>query len=271
MALGDLVVGPFVFEFNGLAIGADTDYLVTKIKNLIGYTSNSSSSPTFGRHGSSSERIYAEQKDVIIDGDFLTSDDTDYQIKRRQLASAFAPTVAPIDRQYLVYQLPDTGSTKIAMSCAAVGLILPIDPMHAIGHATFKIKLEVTDPVLYTLTETSTMFTMPSSSEIITNNGNAKSKWSATLVGPCSSPIITNDDTGQSISFSKLDLGGSDTLVYDSDTSTVKVNGSSVSGLLDIGFEWFDLAVGDNNISFLGQDAGSASFTITHRDAFWIQ
>ena len=64
MAAGDLVTADYMFEYNGLVIGAGTDYDLEGISGLNGFSARSSSVERFGRHGGSGGRHYANMKKI---------------------------------------------------------------------------------------------------------------------------------------------------------------------------------------------------------------
>jgi len=268
MAVGDLVTDDYMFEYNGLAIGATTDYGLTMVRNLIGYGSHRSSALRFGAHGMHAGRTYAIEKLPIFDGEIRITDDADFETKRRALTSAFQITVGPDDRELLVFRLPGAG-TKVQALCSCLGVDLEIDRLHSINVPRFKVRLEMADPILYALTAVNTVFTVSSDTQSIANNGNAPAGWTASLLGPATNPILTHNGTGQVIAFTQLELTGSDTLVYDSYEGTVKVNGVDKGNFIQGDFSWFDLLPGSNSISLSATDASMATFTLTHRDAYW--
>lgn len=269
MALGDLVTEFYTFEYNGLAIGAGTDYDLLEVRNLLGYLARSDSTDRFGRHGATAGRHYANMKEPQFEGQFKVASDTDFQTKRQALAAAFGIRVAPINSLDLVTMLPGPTSLKISGKMRPRGLEVPMNRQHALKYAPFLIRMEMVDPILYALVSSTQIFTVPTDTRVLTNDGNAPAVWTATLVGPAENPILTNNDTGQILSFSSLTLTTGETLTYDSSDSSVKVNGVSVSSTFSTGFQWWDLDPGANSISFAATQAGSSSFSITWRDAYW--
>ncbi len=269
MALGDLVTGFYMFEYKNIVIGATTDYDLNEVTGLLGFLARSSTIDRFGRNGASSGRHYANMKSPVLTGRVRVVSDTDFQTKRQALASNFALITNPDDAVELVTVLPGPGLLKVQTLVRPVGFEMPLNRQHALKYAPYMIKLEMPDALLYSLTSTTTVFTVPSDTEVLTNNGNAPASWIGTLVGPATSPIITHIGTSQTLSFSELTLTGSDTLVYDSSKSTVEVNGAGISHTLASGSSWFDLDPGAQSISFSATDAATASFSITTRDAYW--
>lgn len=269
MALGDLVTADYMFEFNNLAIGATTDYDLLSVANLLGHDVRTTTVNRFGRHGGSAGRHYANFKQPIFAGKFSATTDTDFRTKRQAMAAAFAVIVGSENSIPLVFRLPDSVATKVQALVRPTGLEIPLSREHALKYAPFVIRFEMVNPIIKALTATNTVFSVPTDTESITNNGNAPATWTASLVGPAEDPILTHNGTGQILSFTSLTLSGSETLVYNSFDNSIKVNGVSVSTSLAVGFSWFDIDPGTNSITFTATNAGTASFTLTHNDAYW--
>jgi hypothetical protein len=120
------------------------------------------------------------------------------------------------------------------------------------------------------LTLNSQVFTMPSDTETIVNGGNSITNWTLSIVGPATDPIITNNTTGQVISFTGLTLTGSQVLTLDSSDTTAKVNGVSVDTFIVAGFSWWGLPVGNTSITVSATNAGTASCTFSWRNGYWL-
>ena len=268
MALGDLVTADYMFEYNGLVIGANTDYDLISVTDFLGYESRSTTADLFGRHGGSAGRIYANTKTPTFEGKVAVTTDTDFQTKRQALASAFAVIVDTENALEMVTMLPGPSTLKVQALMRPSAFVMPMNREHALKYAPYLVRFEMVDPILHALVSTTTVFTMPSDTETITNNGNAPANWTGTLAGPAENPLLTNNDTGQTMQVNVV-LTGSETLVFDSFDSTIKKNGVSQTVFLSSGFSWWDLAPGNNSISITAANASTAAFSITHRDAYW--
>lgn len=100
------------------------------------------------------------------------------------------------------------------------------------------------------------------------NNGNFPTRPTVTITGPCISPELWNDTTGEAFK-STLTLGATDVMVVNFDQRSVTFNGAerwSQTG----DSVWWDLQPGGNSIRFLahGPEAG-AQASIQWRSA-WI-
>jgi hypothetical protein len=270
MVAGDLITQKYQFEYNGLLMGAGTSYDIEKINNMTGHSTRSDTVSRFGSHGGVGGRQYADFKHFSIEGNYLATSDADFQSKRQALALAFAPIVDPADALPLCLMLPNPGALIVQMRVRCTDLQGDIDRQFALNYPKWKVFLEAVDPVLYNRVATSQAFTLPSDTRTISNGGNAPAKWTATMVGACSNPILVNNSTGQVISFYSLTIGSSDILTFDSGTSTVKLNGTPTSGSLQTGFSWWDMRPGTNSISVTASSVSGATFNLTTNDAYWI-
>jgi hypothetical protein len=105
-------------------------------------------------------------------------------------------------------------------------------------------------------------------SSIVTVAGNARPAWRARLYGPAAGPVLTNDTTGQSITFlGSLLLGAGDYLELDSANRTaLLLSQPDASRLAFMDFantEWFPFDPGVNRVRYhaaSGTGAGTACF-----------
>jgi hypothetical protein len=269
MAVGDLITVPYQFEYNNLLIGHGTSYDVLEVNGLLGYDTRTDTANAFGRHGGSGGRHYAQFKNWNIKGTFLATTDADFQLKRQNLLAAYAPIVDPNSAINLAFMIPGAGTLICVTKCRCVGVNLPMQRDFALKHADYNIRMESIDPVIYNRVLNSQTFTMPSDTRTINNIGNAPANWIGTLTGACTNPIITNNETGQVISFFNMTLSASDVLIFDSSDSTVKLNGTPSSGSLTTGFSWWYYNPGGTSTSFTASGVSGASFNITTSDAYW--
>jgi tail protein len=109
-----------------------------------------------------------------------------------------------------------------------------------------------------------------SGSVTATNSGTYPSKPVLTIAGPVVNPIVDNQTSGQTLSFS-LTLASGDSLVIDTDKRSILLNGTASrrSSLLS-GSQFFELAPGSSTIRFRNNgafDAG-ALLTVAFHDAY---
>jgi hypothetical protein len=87
-----------------------------------------------------------------------------------------------------------------------------------------------------------------------------------TIVGPITSPVITNDTLGVSLAFN-LTMTASDTLVIDLANRTVLLNGQNRRNTLLVP-NWFFLSPGSTFLRFGGGNGTGSSLTVRYRDAW---
>lgn len=270
MALGDLVTVPYMFEFNSFAWGGTTDYDIYNVGNLLSTYIRSDSSDRFGRHGGSAARMYASMKTSTFDIRIRATTDTDFETKRLALGTAFAPIVDPKDSLWMVFMLPGAGTNKVVMKSRPLSVDPQVDRDFALKYPKFVVRMEHVDPLIYGLTENSQSFTMPSDTRTINNAGNGKTNWRLSVVGPITNPVITNNTTGQTITFDGLILNGTQVLTLDSSDSTAVVNGESVYIYIASGFSWWSLPPGNTSITVSGTTATTAAATLFWRNGYWL-
>lgn len=101
---------------------------------------------------------------------------------------------------------------------------------------------------------------------IATNAGNFPTRPVVTITGPCNSPSVSNDTTGDTLK-TTLVLTSTDTVVIDFDQRTVTFNGSQTWSLTSDSV-WWELLPGDNQIRFSAAAyVLGASMSITWRSA----
>jgi hypothetical protein len=99
------------------------------------------------------------------------------------------------------------------------------------------------------------------------NDGSIAVEWSATFTGPLGNPRIEHVDSGQFVRVSAA-LAAGETLVVDSATATLLLNGSTPrQNWLAPGSRWFELAPGSNPIRFLA-DSGTGTVAIAWRSGW---
>ena len=107
------------------------------------------------------------------------------------------------------------------------------------------------------------------SGNIVTNSGSFETRPSITITGPISNPNLENVTTGKVLSFAGFSLASGETLVVDFYNRQVLLNGTSSRyfWVNDV-TKWWTLIPGDNEIRLGGTSSGSASATVTWRNAW---
>ena len=168
-----------------------------------------------------------------------------------------------------------------------------IDPSYVYGRAVATLEFFCPDPRIYN--DTASSYTINSLSSLsrtynrtynlsypsavsgssgavtLTNNGSYET-WPtfsiSTSSTSCSGVSVTNYTTGDVLSFPNLTLATSDTLTLDSDLRTVLINGSPARNTMSVASRWFPLPANTPQIIGLSATTGTASCTISYRDAY---
>lgn len=102
---------------------------------------------------------------------------------------------------------------------------------------------------------------------IVTNGGNRPAPALITLTGPVTDPVIYNDTTSSTLSFS-IAVASGDYLVIDLGNRTIKLNGSvSRRGAL-LEPDWFLLEPGDNFMRYRATAGGATPASVAFRNAW---
>lgn len=100
------------------------------------------------------------------------------------------------------------------------------------------------------------------------NDGNYSTRPVVTITGPCNSPVIWNDTTGEKLALT-LSLGASDVVVVDFDQRQVTFNGAQRWALTSDSV-WWELAPGTSQVRFTAAAyVAGAQMSIAWRSA-WI-
>lgn len=108
------------------------------------------------------------------------------------------------------------------------------------------------------------------------NTGDAPTHPVFTIVGPCSSPSITNIDTGAILEYD-IGLSSSDVLYVDTNQGTVTLNGTTANRLYTATTrsrpeQSFTLPPGASALAYRSDDSPpdpASTLTVTWRSAFW--
>jgi hypothetical protein len=112
-------------------------------------------------------------------------------------------------------------------------------------------------------------FGAPASGGMVTpvNAGTFPSPWTATITGPCTSPSISNNLTGQTMT-ALLTLGVGDVLLIDFGNRTIVLNATaSRRSSMSVGSSWWSLVPGSTPMTF-SANAASGQLTASWRDAY---
>jgi len=198
-----MTLANYTFIFNGLTIGAGTNYLVTNVEGLGGTAPLRIQDDNRGYlDGSYTGRDFYDERTVYIDVTVLGDSTTTAQTNYKNLQVAFAP-------QALGYYTDPTGYTPSAdqlqmfqfrlnantgdkqMFGRSRGLTTPIDADFAYGYIQTRIVMSFPDPRYYDNVAT----TVTGTSISLTNTGWAISCPTIILTTSATSGTITNGST----------------------------------------------------------------------------
>jgi hypothetical protein len=274
-------------EFAGLTVGADTAFGVTSVKGLLDMPKVRTSDLTLlRRHGSFAGDDFLDARTITLE--FSIFADGEYEMQER--IGEFVEAFKIGDEQALMFQLPGVaGGVPARVWCRTRRRSVNMDLEYMYGVAKATVQLVAADPRIYVeqqqsdnigllvvsggvtfpMTFNLTFGTVGSGgSMLLDNSGSFDAPVVFRIDGPVTDPVITNDTTGQVLSFTGF-IGAGSYYVVDTAARSVLLNGTaSRYNTIDASSDWFDLAPGLNSISF---DAASyeadALLTATWRSA----
>lgn len=282
MAVGDLIVGEDgAIEFGGWSTSASG---VTGLRRLDGVESmrgvRSGNVPRGRAHGAIPGPQFLDER-VITAEIVLSGTPTEIRTATDEMASAM-PTLDV--EQPLVWVLPGMSARRVSARVAERDLPVTIDYLISMGVAV--VQFVATDPRIYA-DAVQTASTGPGSATgglsfpfsfpfsfgttttgtlAVSNGGNTLAPWTATLVGPLTSPSISLVGTTGQVAWNGLVLTAGQTLEIDSLARTSKLNGTA--DRFPTARSWFGLPPGDSTVQ-LQATAGDGTLTLTHRDT-WL-
>lgn len=286
------VVQPFQMNYNGLTIGAGTQYSITALSGL------EDAAPMRitdlqkpADHGSYQGADYLDVRTVEIDVTIVSDSQADYEAASVALVSAFGYSANELP---LLYAFSDSTKTK-QVNCRPSKLSLPRNGTYAGLAGDAVIQLIATDPRTYDsnlqiltcgLPGTGSGIVWPISWPIswgmstaggvleLTNFGSIDAPFVATINGPVVNPRIVNGTTGQQMAFT-ITLGSTDQLVVDFGAHTVTLNpslsgGASRRGAVQPGSSWWTLPpAATTEILFFGALFAAGTLSCAYRSA-WV-
>ena len=273
--------------YNGLTIGAGTNYGISSISGLGGI-------PEIRSGDQDRTRVHGQFAGI----DLFTGRDIDLEVtipsKHPSNSVWQAFSAAFVGGQAtelpLVLQIPGVaGGAEIQVNARVRRLSLPLDMEYYTGTGRALLQFHATDPRLYASNLQTISATQATSAggltfnatfnlsfggaisggqATATNAGEFSTPWVATIAGPVVDPRIINNNTGQVLSFTGS-VGATESLVVSSFDRTVLLNGTaSRYRWLNAGSQWWDLPPG-NTVFQYAASSGAGSLTVTYRSA-WI-
>lgn len=256
-------------EFAGLSLGAETAFGLTGVTGLLDMPAvRSSDLELLRRHGAYAGDDFLAARTIQLDFSIYADSVEEMQSRMDEFLQAFVVGVeAP-----LVFQLPGVaGGVPARVWARTKRRSVMMDLEYKYGVAKASVQMVATDPRIYTdqqqsdntgllvvsggatfpLTFPLSFGTVGSGGSMLLNNtGTFAAPVLFKIDGPVTDPVITNDTTGDVISFTGTIASGSYYLV-DTAARSVLLNGTaSRYNTLDASAVWFDLAPGINSISF---------------------
>lgn len=282
----------FQYLYRGLLLGANTPYELQSLSGLANLpVVRSGSVDRFGDHGGVAGRHYQSMRTITASFDIWTEGQTEAEFvaRRDAVSSAFSPIEDPEDVEPFIYKHP--GRELMRVYCRPVDRDMPTDRMFSLGYGTFSVRLEATDPYIYSEAQYSVPVGVAANDVVglqfplqfplnfgagssgaaqVMNRGTAPAPWSAMITGPTPSPQITHVESGQFIRLQNFTVQEGDFLVIDSKLRTILLNGTgSRRGYLDPASDWFALQPGNNTIRFSSGGATVGELSLTWRDTYW--
>ena len=287
MAAGDLITLPWQLELAGVLMGDGTDFVVRSCDLWSAPQIRATDVPRSGTHGLAAgerERFGGRQ---VAASFYITGDTDTVEVENRQmLQAAWAPSetdaaLVPLvwmeddGRKYRVHGRPRGASVRVEPRMPADCRFLALDPRiydndestssTALGTLTGGLSFPAAAPFVFGTSGTSAVMACD-------NVGTTDAPWTATFAGPLTAPELVHVESGSRMSFPSAVLAAGESLVVDSDSRTVLLNGTaSRYSWLAATSQWFDLqpaSIGTNSVQLLGS-AGAGTVTIAWRSA-WI-
>jgi hypothetical protein len=287
-----LVLEDYMIAFNGLALGGSTVYNLIEVEGLLDLPDLSSSdqSRTY-RHGTDAGFDVMGGRTIIISGDIVSTDTAAIDVAIKALTQAFTPGGST--ECELAFQIPGiAGGMKASVFGRCRDRRVNVDRTYRDGLASFIVRVDTTSPYIvssgtyqWTIDESTAAVTpgvsfpiafsmgfgggTPGTQTTVTNSGTVPAEWTAVINGPVVDPVITNQTTGETMTFD-ITIADGDSLTVDTDNRTVKLNGTTNRySTFDSASTWFTLPVGDTDLSFtFTSSTGTPTADLILRDTF---
>lgn len=188
----------------------------------------------------------------------------------------------------------DVGTVDMSMTMAGSDLVLRGRPIDAVddlellpeGIARVRLSFEATDPRWYSSTMSSILLGLTEGGGLefpltfpltfgagsdndgsAFNAGTAPAPWTAAILGPVTNPVLTLGSTGEAVVITGVVAPG-ETLLIDSASRSVLLDGSPRSSWIALTSRWWELAAGTNTVRFRAA-AGTGVCTFSWRSA-WL-
>ena len=291
----------YQITFNGVTIGAGTNYVIENIDGLGGTAPLRVQDDNRGYiDGSYTGRDFYDERIVTIDMLILGDGSHTAQYYYKQLQSAFYP-------QQIGYYVDPTGGTPSANQLKLFqfqlnsdtglkrmygrfrGFTTAVDPEFTYGYITSQWIFFCPDPRAYdnSLLSTSMSADGPlgrtynrtynltylsgtyAPNTPVFNAGQTTTYPVITLNGPATNPVFGNETTGNYLTLNYA-FTNTDVCVIDLGTKTITLNGNPARNLMQGGSTWFYAQPGNNAFYFNASAilAGTTSVSVSWRNAY---
>ena len=281
--MGEGVAVTYTATLNGVTIGAGTDYTFSREPTGLGP----------GSYRTSRSELQWTDGSRPSGPDLLASRMVAFEIGVRPSIDA-ADIEALVDALKAAWAPVRSGTIPLTLELANGPRILNGRPEAVevdysrlpFGAANARLVFEATDPRLYSASSSSIVLgltagggmsfplTFPltfgagsDSDGSAANSGTIDAPWSATIIGPVTTPRITLGETGEFVELDGVVPAGS-TVVIDSLSQSILLDGSPRQSWQTLLSRWWALAPGANTVRFRAA-SGTGSCTFTWRSA-WL-
>lgn len=277
-------------EYNGLLLGAGTNYRISSYEGLASIPDIRASDRTrLRRHGMLPGSDFLGGRSIVLNFIVLADTESEFSAAMQAFKLALMPCT---DEMPLSFQIPaavGAGGVKVA-NVRARRIAAPINRRWAVLAPEVAVEFFATDPRIYADTQQYLAASLPIAGGgatfnatfnwvfgTVTGAGSIQANNSGTfptpvelvIAGPVTNPRIENLTQDKTLAFT-LTLATGESLTVNTDTRTVMLNGTaSRYSSLDSGSEWFDLQPGINEIRFAASTNTAATMTAYWRSA-WV-
>jgi phage-related protein len=272
VAVGDLVVANYQYEYNGLLMGSLTSYVVEGIEGLWDLPDiRTADQERLDWHGDNpGEDLIAPRRKVITIKAYA-----DTQTQMETNLALLAKTFRQRNNQLpFVWQRP--GQAKKFVNARPRRRQFPTSYEMAHGLAAGSVELYCPDPTIYALANSTATVVLASgaagaSTTTATNGGDFEVWPTLTITGAGTNPRISNQQDSNRQVRIDVSMGAGDTLVINThpNARTATLNGVDRYDLVRNDNQWWMLQSGANTIGFSRTGtAGSQTLTVVWNDGW---
>ena len=230
------------FEYDGVLLGADTDYELTKIDGLEPPDSREDVVDKSTEHGAWVYAQLLKERRVTLEGFVIDNDPELFQGKLDTLVAALLPKSSELP---LRFKMPGWSGDRRVYG-VPVKRHYSSDLEYSLGYSEFAAQILCGDPRVYADIESER-----TGAGVAANDGTMPTAPVATVIGTANNPRVTNSTTGAYVQVNTA-VGAGEQLVIDFAGKTIELDNVSVYGDLDPDSTWWDIEPGNNTIGFTG-------------------